>query len=213
MLRFPRRGSVFAALRGGAKAPTIDFKRVLQVAARHCHRLEITCFSVSFLVREHKDLLFCTLCFHMERRCLCKASDLIKKLAVLGYYQSWTKHFAAVIIAIDFTFIESCKFTQCLINTKFPGLQLVIGELGGLFFLKPTILKKINYMIFLCYFFHYSNRLKIRGVAAALLYGHTHQDIAKANGSNISQTERQFYTTYLTDIIQSFGQASPKCAG
>lgn len=99
-------------------------------------------FSVSFLVREHKDLLFCTLCFHMVRRCLCKASDLIKKLAVLGYYQSWTKHFAAVIIAIDFTFIESCKFTQCLINTKFPGLQLVIGELGGLFFFKTHNLKK-----------------------------------------------------------------------
>lgn len=35
------------------------------------------------------------------------------------------EHFAAVITAIDFTFIESCKFTQCLINTKFPGLQLV----------------------------------------------------------------------------------------
>lgn len=102
--------------------------RVLQVVACCCHHV----FSVSALVREHKYLLFCTLCFHMERRCLCKASDLIKKSAVLGYYQSWTKHFAAVIIAIDFTFIESCKFTQCLINTKFPGLQLMTGELGGL---------------------------------------------------------------------------------
>lgn len=79
-------------------------------------------FSVSCLVREHKYLLCYTLCFHMERRCLC---DLIKELALLGYYQGWTKHFAAVITAIDFTFIESCKFTQCLINTKFPGLQLV----------------------------------------------------------------------------------------
>ena len=35
---------MFAALSGGAKAPTIDFKRVLQVVTCLCHLLEITCF-------------------------------------------------------------------------------------------------------------------------------------------------------------------------
>lgn len=74
-------------LSGGDKAPAMDFKRALQVIACHCHLLEIV-FSVSFLVREHKYLLVWSLCFHMERRCLCKASDVIKKFAVLGYYQS-----------------------------------------------------------------------------------------------------------------------------
>lgn len=49
------------------------------------------------------------------------ASDFIKKLAAMSYYQSWAKHFA-VIIAIDYSFRESCKFTQCLINNiKFLG--------------------------------------------------------------------------------------------
>lgn len=115
---------MFAAPSGEMKASTID-----------CESLSGCCpplssagnyvFSVSCLVREDKYFLCCTLCFHTERRCLCEASVLTKKLALLGYYQGWMEHFAAVITAIDFTFIESCKFTQCLINTKFPGLQLV----------------------------------------------------------------------------------------
>lgn len=56
----------------------------------------------------------------------------------MSYYQSWTKHFAAVIIAIDYSFRASCKFTQRLINTKFPELPLVTGELGGLSFKKQN---------------------------------------------------------------------------
>lgn len=49
------------------------------------------------------------------------ASDHIKKLAAMSYYQSWAENFAA-IIAIDYSFRESCIFTQCLMNnTKFLG--------------------------------------------------------------------------------------------
>lgn len=81
---FPRRGS--ASLQPsveGLKHPHLRESFRSLPAVITCWKLHV--FNVSFLVREHKYLLFCSPCFHMERRCPCKASDFIKMVAGLGY--------------------------------------------------------------------------------------------------------------------------------